>query len=267
MHPASEYYIHTAMGPSHDISLYSNVRDRDLRREGILIAEGRHLVGRLMASGLEVLSILCGERMADEFRDRARGRCTLHVLNNDEVERLAGFPFHRGVMAAATRPVIIPLERFLSENGACRNLVICPRLSGDENLGSIIRTSAALGADAVIIGPQSCDPFSRRSLKASMGAAFSIPIVTMDEGERPFALLKRHGFIVYSASTGEASISLHAARPSERRAAVFGNEAEGLPDSIASLCDEIIHVPMHHNTDSLNVAVAAGIILYALFGP
>lgn len=254
------------MGPIHDISLYSNVRDRDLKREGVLIAEGRHLVGRLMDSGLEVLSILCSERMSDEFRDRARGRCPIHVLDNDEIQRLAGFPFHRGIMAAATRPVIIPIERFLSENAACRNLVICPRLSGDENLGSIIRTSAALGTDAVVIGPQSCDPLSRKALKASMGAAFSIPIITMDEGERSFALLKRHGFTIYGASTGGASISLHAVRPSERRAVVFGNEAEGLPDSIASQCDEIIHVPMHNNTDSLNVAVAAGIILYALFG-
>ncbi len=259
-------YPHTVMGHINDISLFSKVRDRDLKREGILIAEGRHLAGRLLDSGLEVLSLLCGERMADEFRDRARGRCPLHVLDNDAIEGLAGFPFHRGVMAAAARPVIVPLERFLAESAFCRNLVICPRLSGDENLGSIIRTSAALGADAVVIGPRSCDPFSRKALKASMGGAFSIPIVAMDEGESPFALLKRHGFTIYGASTGGASIPLHAAGPSEKRAAVFGNEAEGLPEGIASRCDMIIHVPMHHNTDSLNVAVAAGIVLYALFG-
>ena len=72
-----------------------------------------------MDSGLDLLSIICGERMADEFRERVRGRCPVHVLDNDTMEALAGFPFHRGVMAAAARPVMISLERYLSENPAC----------------------------------------------------------------------------------------------------------------------------------------------------
>ncbi len=254
------------MDPVYNIALYSNIRDRALKSKGILIAEGRLLVGRLLASGLEVQSILCAEKMADEFRELARGRCPVHVLDNDEMERFAGFPFHRGVMAVALRPVIMPLERHLTEKAACRNLVICPRLSGDENLGSIIRTSAALGADAVVIGPESCDPFSRRALKASMGTSLALPLVMMDADDSTYMLLKRHGFTVYGASTGETSIPLGAARPAEKRAVVFGNEAGGLPADIMSQCDEIVHVPMHNNTDSLNVSVAAGIVLYALFG-
>jgi tRNA G18 (ribose-2'-O)-methylase SpoU len=253
------------MDSIHDISRYSNIRDRALKRKGILIAEGKLLVSRLLASDLEILSILCSERMAVEFREPARGRCPLSVLDNDEMESFAGFPFHRGVMATAVRPVIIPLERFLSENAECRNLVICPRLSGDENLGSIIRTSAALGADAVVIGPQSCDPLSRRGLKASMGAAIAIPIVIMDDGENALEPLKRHAFTVYGASTGESSIPLHDVRPEGKRAVVFGNEAGGIPGTIASQCDAIVHIPMHNNTDSLNVGAAAGIILYSLF--
>jgi tRNA G18 (ribose-2'-O)-methylase SpoU len=253
------------MDSTYNIALYSNIRDRALKRKGVLIAEGRLLVGRLLASNLEVHSILCGEKMADEFRELTRGGCPVHVLDNDEMERFAGFPFHRGVMAVAVRPVITPLEQFLSEKAACRNLLICPNLSGDENLGGIIRTSAALGADAVVIGPQSCDPFSRRALKASMGAALSMPIVMMEEGESAFTLLKQHGFTVYGASTGGASIPLHEVRPAGKRAVVFGNEADGIPESVSSLCDKIIHVPMHNNTDSLNVGVAAGIILYKLF--
>jgi tRNA G18 (ribose-2'-O)-methylase SpoU len=254
------------MDHTYNIALYSNIRDRALKRKGILIAEGRLLVRRLLASGLDLHSILCAEKMADEFRELARGRCPVNVLDNDEMEKFAGFPFHRGVMAVALRPVIIPLEQFLSEKAVCRNFVICRRLSGDENLGGIIRTSAALGADAVLIGPQSCDPFSRRALKASMGTAFSLPIVMMDEDKSAFTLLKDHGFTLYAASTGTDSVPLTAARPAEKHAVVFGNEAEGIPERIASQCDQIIHVPMHNNTDSLNVGVAAGIILYALFG-
>ncbi|TFH39008.1 MAG: RNA methyltransferase, partial [Chrysiogenales bacterium] len=113
--------------------------------------------------------------------------------------------------------------------------------------------------------PQSCDPLSRRALKVSMGAAFAIPIVMLDDEESGFALLKRYGFTVYGASICGDSIPLHAVKPAEKRAAVFGNESEGLTDRITSLCDETIHIPMYNDTDSLNVAVAAGIILYCLF--
>jgi len=255
----------TAMDPICNIALYSNIRDRALKRKGILIAEGRLLVGRLLDSDLGVQSILCAEKMADEFRERARGRCPVHVLGNDEMEKFAGFPFHRGVMAVSLRPVIIPLGQFLTEKAPYRNFVICPRLSGDENLGSIIRTSAAMGADAVLIGPESCDPFSRRALKASMGTAFSLPIVMMDGVDSAFPLLKGRGFMVYGATTGKNSIPIREVRPPEKRAVVFGNEAEGIPANILSQCDVIVHVPMHNNTDSLNVSVAAGIVLHELF--
>lgn len=255
------------MDPTNDLSLYSDIRDRDLKREGILVAEGRHLAVRLLASGLDVLSILCSERMADEFRALAGGRFPVHVLDNERMESFTGFPFHRGVMAAATRPAVMPLGRFLADNAACRSLVICPRLSGGENLGSILRTSAALGADGVVIGRRSCDPFSRKALKASMGAAFSMPVVMMENEGDGFTLLKERGFTLYGASTGGSSIPLDRARRSARRAVVFGNEAEGIDEGITSQCDEIVHVPMHNNTDSLNVAVAAGIILHALSGP
>lgn len=253
------------MDRRHDISLYSNIRDRDLKREGILIAEGRHLASRLLSSGLEILSVLCAGRMAAEFNELARGRCPVHVAGDAEMESLTGFPFHRGVMAAASRPAFSTIDEYLAVNPRCRNLAICPRLSQDENLGSVIRSSAALGADALIIGPRSCDPLSRKALRASMGAAFSLPIVMMEEEPGAIALLKRHGFTVYGASTGSVSVPLDSARPAGKRAVVFGNEAEGLPGEIASLCDEIVHIPMHNDTDSLNVAVAAGIILHFLF--
>jgi tRNA G18 (ribose-2'-O)-methylase SpoU len=187
------------------------------------------------------------------------------VAGEAEIESLAGFPFHRGVMAAAPRPAFTTIDAFLAGNPGCRNLVVCPRLSQDENLGSVIRSAAALGADAVAIGPRSCDPLSRKALRASMGAAFSLPIIMLEEEPGAIALFKRHGFTVYGASTGNASVPLATARPAAKRAVVFGNEAEGLPGETASLCDEIIHVPMHNDTDSLNVAVAAGIILHFLF--
>jgi tRNA G18 (ribose-2'-O)-methylase SpoU len=252
------------MDQIHDLSLFANVRDRVLKDEGILITEGKLLTARLFASGLEVLSVLCAEGMASELRKLAGMRCPVHVVSNDEMERLAGFRFHRGVMAAARRPALLPLERFLAHHPACRSIVICPGLTNDVNQGGIVRTAAALGADAVCISTTSCDLFSRRALKASMGAALTLPIVMMDGGEDSLALLKNHGFTVYGATTGEHSVPLESIRPAEKRAVVFGNEADGIPAGILSQCDQIVHVPMHNGTDSLNVGVAAGIVLYEL---
>ena len=153
-----------------ELEPYRDLRDRDLRREGLLVAEGRWLVERLLASGWEVLSVLCAPRFAGHFRELAAGRCPVLTADEERLAKVAGFPFHRGVLAAARRPRFPSLAAWLS--GAAQPagqgraggdiLVICPQLTGEYNLGSIVRSAAALGATALAMGARCCDPLSRR---------------------------------------------------------------------------------------------------------
>jgi len=99
------------------LSEYRDLRDRDLRREGLLVAEGRWLVERLLASGWEVLSVLCAPRFAEHFLRLAAGRCPVRTADEQLLAPVAGFPFHRGVLAAARRPEIASLASWLPNTG------------------------------------------------------------------------------------------------------------------------------------------------------
>jgi tRNA G18 (ribose-2'-O)-methylase SpoU len=262
-----------------ELDLYRDLRDRDLRREGLLVAEGRWLVERLLDSGWEVLSVLCAPRFAGHFRALAAGRCPVLSADEERLVKVAGFPFHRGVLAAARRPRLPSLAEWLSRGDAAaaapagptagtagRVLVLCPRLTGEYNLGSIVRSAAALGAEALAVGPSCCDPLSRRALKVSMGAAFRLPLLTLEEEGADLARLRAGGWRIAGASPAPEALPLDRWRPAGPVALVLGEEAGGLPEPWAGGCDLRLRIPMRPGVDSLNVAVAAGILLHALSG-
>ena len=251
-----------------ELGLYRDLRDRDLRREGLLIAEGRWLVERLLASGWEVLSVLCAPRFAEHFRRLAAERCPVLSAAEEELARTAGFPFHRGVLAAARRPVFPSLSSWLAAAGRLargpETLVICPRLTGEYNLGSVVRSCAALGAAALAVGRSCCDPLSRRALKVSMGAAFRLPFLRLEEESADLERLRAAGFRLAGASPAPEAVPLASWRREGPVALVLGEEAEGLPEPWAGGCDLLLRIPMRAGADSLNVSVAAGILLYTM---
>jgi tRNA G18 (ribose-2'-O)-methylase SpoU len=275
--------------PSGDLRAYRALRERDLRREGLFIGEGRLVVERMLASDWELLSVLCTPAQAAHFRQLAAGRCAVLVETEEAIASLAGFPFHRGVLAAGRRPGLPTLASFLETparerstgegsnlergDGGSLLLVLCPRLSNTENLGSIIRSAAAFGAAALAIGRRSCDPLSRQAIKVSAGSVFRLPLVELSDEQAAVNLLHEQGFQLLGtcgdpvaadkAGTGRI-VQLPDYRPPARSAVVFGNEAAGLEEPWLSNCDRLLAVPMPGGVDSLNVAVAAGIILWEL---
>jgi tRNA G18 (ribose-2'-O)-methylase SpoU len=247
-----------------DPSIFVALRDRDLRRKGLLVAEGRLLAERLLASGWPVLAVLCAPRFTHLFRERTAGVCPLHVLPDERIAEVAGYAFHRGVLAVGRRPPLPGYEQLLAEADRPSTLVVCPDVAGAENLGSIIRTAAALGVGGLLLGPRSCDPFSRRALKVSMGAAFSIPLAVVEDEDRACAGLREGGYTVAIASLAPEALPLQSFRRGRKLCLVLGNEAAGVGEPWISCCDVRLSIPMSAGTDSLNVAVAAGIFLHAL---
>ena len=126
--------------------------DRQWTRSDLTLAEGVTLAKRLLASPLESEAVLCLESHYEEFAALALDRCPVTVLSPDEMDHWAGFAFHRGVLAVARRPVPLTLETFLSRSPAPRRLAVAPALTDPENLGSVYRSSLALGWDAVAVG-------------------------------------------------------------------------------------------------------------------
>lgn len=242
--------------------------DRQWTTSGLTLAEGVTLAQRLLASPLEPEGVWCLAEHAPAFEALAAGRCPVTVGSEAEMHRWAGFPFHRGVVAVARRPGPLTLGAFVSRPGT-RRLVVAPGLTDPENLGSVFRSALALGWDAVAVGPGSCDPYSRRCAKVSMGAVYSHPPVVL-EGDIDRLLT---GWTNLALALEPGAADLEAWVVGEGRAALggpvtlwLGNEFHGLAAEDRRHCSRALRVPMAEGHDSLNVAVAAGIGLYRL-GP
>jgi tRNA G18 (ribose-2'-O)-methylase SpoU len=266
------------------IDAYHDLKAKRLVRDGNrFIAEGTKLVERLLASDYRTESVLIAERREGEWTAKVPAEVPLYVIPQQLGEQLTGFNFHVGVLACGLRKPHPSLNDVLSGklptnaigNGDVLSrepvegdaspltVVVCPNCDNPENLGAIIRIGAAFGIDALLLGRGCCDPFSRRVLRVSMGAALRLPIVESPDLERDLTRLRDEWHLELIATVlDDAAEPLAIAAKPLRLGLLFGNEADGLDARWQSLCDRRLTIPMHEGTDSLNVAIAAGIFLH-----
>src|ERR1700733_7744565 len=155
------------------LSDYRALKQRDVARSeqsGKFVAEGEHLVRRLLHSGLPIISMLLSERRAAEIAPLAGADVPVYVLPDDQITKLIGFRFHSGVMAIGRRPPARSIDQLLADRKPDDSLamLVCPDINNAQNLGSIIRIAAAFAVDAVLFGPRCTDPFTRLALRVSM---------------------------------------------------------------------------------------------------
>ena len=157
------------------------------------------------------------------------------------------------------RQVFRPLETIEPQSAHC--WVALHRVRDPGNLGTIVRTADSAGCGAVILVGECCDPYSVEAVRATMGSIFAVPLVKASEAE--FAAW-RNGW------PGSVVGALLSADTDYRQAAyprpaliLMGNEQQGLPSDMAALCDINVKIPMRGRADSLNLAVATGIMIYA----
>jgi tRNA G18 (ribose-2'-O)-methylase SpoU len=242
---------------------YRNLKDTNRTRwAGLFITEGEKLVRRLLASDYPIESILLSDRFEPQLASLVPPEATLWVVPDALVEQLVGFNFHRGILACGRRKPDPQLEQ-LAPLGRRTTLIVCPNVQDPENLGSILRITAALGGDGVIVGTAAADPFSRRVLRVSMGAALRVPVRQSSNLAADLRQLAGPLGVQLAATVLDPTAEplAHATRP-ERFALLLGSEGHGLLPEIVAECQRKITIPMHGGTDSLNVAVAAGILLY-----
>jgi tRNA G18 (ribose-2'-O)-methylase SpoU len=241
------------------LAVYRNLKDRELARQGDrFIAESEHVVRRLLASDYPIESVLISHRQVAEIAPIMRPDVPLFVLPDATMSQIIGYKFHSGVIACGRRKPSDSLTTILLPPGRRSTLVICPELASHENLGSIIRIASAFGADALVLGPRCCDPFYRQCIRVSMGTIFSLPLVRSGD----LNALKQAGYELVATVLADDAEPLKDASRGQRLGIVFGNEAQGLDAATLSACNRKVTIPMRQGVDSLNVAVAAGIILH-----
>jgi len=259
--------IHISSLDDPRVALYRNLKDRALDRSGkFFIAEGEYILRRLLKSDFPVESVLLADRRVEEIAPIVPASVPVYAAPSEQMQRILGMKFHSGVVACGRRKPPRGIDEVLlapSAAPAHMMLVVLPDISNVENLGSLIRLSAGFGADALMLGPQCHDPFWRQSIRVSMGTIFRLPLIQSQDLPRDLKRLQSEwGVELIATVLDPSSQPLAEARGSDRMGLLFGGEAQGLSAEIVSACDRRVTIPMKLGTDSLNVAVAAGIFLY-----
>jgi tRNA G18 (ribose-2'-O)-methylase SpoU len=238
------------------------------RRLSQFVVEGEKLVERLIASRFPIVSVLVTDRHEPRLAARIPGDVPTYVVPDNLVDSIVGFPFHRGVLACAEIRPWPPLAEIIDRAGPAVTLVICPRLSNPENLGAVARIGDVFGIDAIVAGPSCPDPFSRRVLRVSMGSILQVPVFATGGFTEMIDQLVRHeGLVLVAAVADPAAEPFDRADRPPRVGLVLGEEDQGLSPDWLARCERIVTIPMRPGAGSLNVAVAAGILLEALTRP
>lgn len=246
------------------LDIYRDLPRSNLTRpSGLFIAEGGLVVERLLASTFALDSVLLDERFEAEYADRLPADVPTYVVPHEHVSQIVGFKFHRGILACGRRRPTPRIADLVRADSARISVVVAIDVHDPENMGSILRTSAALGVDLFLATSSCADPFSRRVLRTSMGQVLKLPLRTTDDMESDLTELQRTYGVELAAAVldGEAEPLSSSVRP-PRFGLLLGNEGHGLPAALVARCDRKVTIPMASGVDSLNVAVAAGIVLY-----
>ena len=169
----------------------------------------------------------------------------------------------QGVIAETEEYSYASLEVVLSKINDREDafLLILDEIQDPHNLGAVIRTSAATGIDGIIITEKNSAKVNHTVIKSSAGSANKIDIVQSKSIYKTIEQLKNSGFKVLG-TTLKAGKSMYEINFKEKIAVVLGNEGEGIRKNILKLCDEMFKIPIPGNVESLNVSVAAGVVLY-----
>ena len=251
---------------------YARLTDVALRsanepEQGLYIAESAKVIRRAIAAGHRPRSVLMEEKwLAGLEPVLAPFDIPVHLADPDQLEAITGYRVHRGALAAFERPEFVDPSELLA---GARRVVVLEDIVDHTNVGAIFRSVAALGADAVLVSPRCADPLYRRSVRVSMGTVFQVPWTRLPEWPAAAELLHDAGFTIAALALADDAVSLPdlAAAAPERLALVFGAEGDGLSRTALESADSVVTIPMRHGVDSLNVAAAAAVVLYAVALP
>jgi tRNA G18 (ribose-2'-O)-methylase SpoU len=248
------------------VAAFRDIRERDLTgREGLFIAEGE-VVLRVLASPQSLCrtrAVLLAENRVEGLRDALEGLpegTPVHVAGQGALDAVAGFHLHRGILALGEKPPARPLADLIAGFGERALVVLACGIGNHDNMGGIFRAAAAFGADAVLLDARCCDPFYRKAIRVSVGAALRTPMATGLDAVEAVESLKAAGFAVM-AMTPWAEVTLERAPRHDRIAIVLGAEGPGLPAELIARC-EPVGICMSGGFDSLNVATAGAIALH-----
>lgn len=254
---------------------YFHVQDGEwIKRRGRFLAEGHEVLATLIERGrYPVDSVLIAENKVERLGPllaRLPEAVPVYVASMALLEGIVGFPLHRGVLAVGRIGVPLQVEAALAALPPGPALVLgLEGLSNTDNVGSLFRNAAAFGVSLVLLDPGSADPLYRKAIRTSMGQAVVLPFARTSPWPAGLLPLRAAGFVTYALTPRAEATSLvelfRGGLPREERVALLvGAEGPGLSPATLAAVDRGLRIPMAAGVDSLNVATAAALGLFAL---
>jgi tRNA G18 (ribose-2'-O)-methylase SpoU len=244
----------------------------DAVRDGRFIAEGPETIKMLLRSDHEVVSVLLKpsiyHKLKDEISKRRGKSANVLLCEKDLMSELVGYSMQRGSLACG----VVPLGRdvewlkehiLLPKRSSATRLLAVDHTGDASNLGGMVRSSSAFDVDAVLLSHDSCDPWYRRAVRTSMGHICRVPVVRCTSLAATLQELRREaGVVSFAAVLDHDAPSLHQLGSVPKAwCVVMGNENSGISEEVRAACDNRILIHMSREVDSLNIGVAAGILL------
>lgn len=227
-----------------------------------MLVEGKRSVTSAIDAEAPIREIVVAESVANGpgiLPITERAKVPVYVVSDEEIDAMSAVETSQGILA------VVAIEtRSPTELRSARRILVLEGLQDPGNVGTVIRTAAWFGVDAVATAPGTADVYNPKVVRAAMGALWDLKHVYVNDLVGVLDDLRRTGYAVYGADlTGTA---VGAWRPAARSVLVLGSESHGISREVDGLLDERIVVPgvaSRQGTESLNAAVAAGILMYA----
>lgn len=255
------------------VEVFSRLTERALQRgdcaDGpMFVAESPKVIRVAMDAGYRPVSMLCEERhITGDAADIVARAPWMKVFTGDAalLAELTGYRLTRGVLCAMQRPEAPRLA------DVCRNarrVAVLDGVCDTTNIGSIFRSAAALGIDALLLTQGTCDPLNRRAVRVSMGSVFLVPWTWLPEGDW-LGALREQGFATVALALRDDSVAIDdpVLQNVPRLAMILGTEGDGLSARVVAGADYVARIPMSHGVDSLNVGAAAAVAFWQLRAP
>jgi TrmH family RNA methyltransferase len=250
------------------VRTFRDLADRPDPQGARLLLDGAHLVREALDAGLAFEHVCVAASLLDRHGEEAALTATLEgrgiavtAAPDKLIAAVSPVRTPSGIVAIATRRQHAPrIDDIVAASDAM--LLVGVDIQDPGNVGALLRVAEAAGAGAVVLAGDSANPFSWKALRGSMGSALRLPVVNGVSPDGVLDSLGRHQ-VRTVAAVARGGVAPDHVRWTSRVAIVVGGEGPGLSDAIVAQCDERVTIPMARPVESLNVTVAAAILLYS----
>lgn len=239
----------------------AKLSERKYRQQsGMFVLEGIKLVQELLDSNWQIETVFVEQNLplTAEFKTQLLEKsANMYYVTKGIIDKISDVPSAQGIIAVA-HIFSQPIPAFTQHS----SILVLENIQDPGNIGTIIRTAVATGSDAIIVTPDCADIYSPKVVRSSMGGILRIPILTM-EIAAALDFVKKNEFQIYTTSLKDAD-NLYTKQLTEKTAIVLGNEASGVSAYAFSQSTNKIFIPQIGKIESLNVSIAAGVIMYEI---